>query len=178
MVEVTFRLQSQEGGVAGAAILAAYPNGTYRTGLTDASGEWSLDLYRVDQEMTVLVAAEGFKPLCESVVPNGAVVRGAVVDLELTPSPNGRRAVLFTKSTGYIPGVEGRLNPINDGRTYVYADNIAVNGRVADPAGFEIGEPLHLIDVYGVETEIRFLAATGQFSLIEFTEPRPFGVQR
>lgn len=46
---------------------------------------------------------------------------------------------------------------------------------MANPAAFELGEPLHLIDVYGVETEIRFVAVTSQFSLIEYTEPRPFG---
>lgn len=173
MPEVTFRLHTTEGGgVADAAILAAYPNGTYRTGLTDADGEWSLDLYRVDQDMTVLAAAEGHRPLCDTVRPD----RDAI-ELVMERSTDRRSAVLFTKSTGYIPGVEGRLNPINDGRTYVHADNIAVNGRVADPAAFEVGEPLHLIDVYGVETEIRFVAVTAQFSLIEYTEPRPFGAQ-
>lgn len=173
MPEVAFRLHSPEGGgVADAAILAAYPNGTYRTGRTGAAGRWLVDLYRVDQEMTVLAAAEDHMPLCETVVPDRTVV-----DLVMTASTDRRRGVLFTTSTGHIPGIEGRLNPINDGRTYVYADNIAINGRVANPATFEIGEPLHLIDVYGVETEIRFLEVTAQFSLIEFTEPRPFGPQ-
>lgn len=173
MPEVTFRLRSPEGGgVADAAILAAYLNGTYRTGRTGAGGDWLVDLYRVDQEMTVLAAAEGHMPMCEAVVPDRAVV-----DLVMTASTNGRRGVLFTTSTGCIPGIEGRLNPINDGRTCVHAGNIAVNGRVANPATFEVGEPLHLTDVYGVETEIRFLAATAQFSLIEFTEPRPFESQ-
>lgn len=171
MPEVTFRLRVPEGGgVAGAAMLAAYPNGTYRTGRTCAAGEWSLDLYRVDQAMTVLAAAACHKPLHETVLPDRAVI-----DLVMTPSNDGSSAVLFTKSTGHLPGIEGRLNPINDGRTYFYADNIAVNGHVANPTHFEIGERLHLVDVYGVETEIRFLVVTGQFSLIEFTEPRAFG---
>lgn len=173
MPDVTFRLRSPEGAaVAGAAILAAYPNATYRTGRTGADGEWSVDLYRTDQEMTVLAAAQGHLPLCETVKPDEAVV-----DLVLTPSTDGRSSVLFTKTTGHIPGIEGRLNPINDGRTYVYADNIAINGKVANPAAFEVGDPLHLIDVYGVETEIRFIVVTAQFSLIEYTEPRPFGAQ-
>lgn len=173
MPEVKFRLRSPEGvGVADAAILAAYPNGTYRTGRTDSDGQWTLDLYRTDQDMTVLAAAQGHLPLCETVVPGEGPV-----DLAMEPSTDGRSAVLFTKSTGHIPGVEGRLNPISDGRTYFYADNIAVDGRVANPAPIEIGEPQHLIDVYGVETEIRFILVTAQFSLIEYTEPRPFGAQ-
>lgn len=173
MPEVAFRLRSPEGcGVAGAAMLVAYPNGTYRTGRTDSEGSWSLDLYRTDQEMTVLAAASGHLPLSSTVVPDEGPDEFA-----MEPSTDGRSSVLFTKSTGHIPGIEGRLNPINDGRIYFYADNIAVDDRVANPAPIEIGEPLHLIDVYGVETEIRFIVVTAQFSLIEYTEPRPFGAQ-
>ena len=41
-------------------------------------------------------------------------------------------------------------------------------------AHFTIGECLHLIDVYGVETTIRFLEVEGQFSLIEYTEPKAY----
>lgn len=176
MAYVTFRLLSPTGdGVAGAMLLVAYPNGTYRTGRTDDAGECALDLYRTDQPMLVLGAAEGYLALRENVAPGDA----SVVTLPMAASVNGRQSVLFTKSTGHIPGVEGRLNPINDGgRTYVYADNIAVNGHVANPAHFEIGEPLHFIDAYGVETEVSFVEVTARFSLIEYTEPRPFGEPR
>ena len=91
----------------------------------------------------------------------------------MEPSKDGRKAMIFNKSTGYIPGLEGRLNPHKDG--YVYGDNIAINGRLATPAApFKIGEPLYLIDVYGVETTIRFLVVEGQFSLIEYTEPKAY----
>ena len=173
MPEVRFRLRTPEGaGVADAAILAAYSNGTYRTGRTDSEGDWTLDLYRTDQEMTVLAAAPDHLPLSRTVVPEEGPAEFA-----MEPSTDGRSSILFTKSTGHIPGIEGRLNPINDGRIYFYADNIAVDDRVANPAPIEIGESLHLIDVYGIETEIRFIVVTAQFSLIEYTEPRPFGAQ-
>ncbi len=93
--------------------------------------------------------------------------------MELEPSKDDRKALLFIRSTGYIPGIEGRLNPHKDG--YVYGDNIAINGKLAAPAAhFELGEPLHLLDVYGVETTIRFLVVGGQFSLIEYTEPTAY----
>ena len=174
MTDVAFRLESPKGeGVPDAKVLVAYPNETYRTGQTNAEGELRLDLYRTDQELKVLAAAEGYRPLCTAVVPGDSTT----VSLVLEPSTVGRRAVLFTRSTGHIPGVEGRLNPQNDGRTYVYADNIAIDGRPANPVKFEIGESLHLMDVYGVETTIRFLEVTGQFSLIEYTEPKPFGIE-
>ena len=174
MTDVAFRLKSPRGEtVSGAAMLVAYPNETYRTGQTNAEGECRLDLYRTDQEMKVLAAAEGYRPLCTTVVPGDSTFVDLVLELSLDKS----RAVLFTKHSGYIPGMEGRLNPKSDGRSYVYADNIAINERPANPAGFEIGEPLHLTDVYGVETTIRFLAVTGRFSLIEYTEPKPYGAE-
>ena len=171
MTEVVFQAKESRGEVVcGAAVLAAYPDGRYLTGLTDAKGECSLDLYRTDQEMKVLVAAEGHMPFHTKVVPGTS----ELVRLELKPSTMERRAALFTRSTGYVPGIEGRLNPHKDG--YVYGDNLAINGRLANPAApFEIGESLHLIDVYGVETTIRFLVVEGEFSLIEYTEPKAFG---
>ena len=171
MTDVVFQIETPPGAaVCGAAVLAAYPDGRYLTGLTDAQGECRLDLYRTDQEMKVLVASENHLPFHDAVVPGQL----KTVPLKLEPSTKGRKSVLFTRSTGYIPGISGRLNPHADG--YVYGDNIAINGRLAKPAAhFEIGEPLHLIDVYGVETTIRFLVVEGHFSLIEYTEPKSYG---
>ena len=169
MPEVIFEVKGTDGGVVPkAAALAAFPNGTYVTGQTDAEGEWRKDLYRTDQRMKVLVAAEGYLPFCTEIVPEKSQT------LLLDRSKDGRKALLFEQSTGNVPGVSGRLNPHKDG--YVYGDNIAINGQVAHPAAhFEIGEPLQLIDVYGVETTIRFIVIEGQFSLIEYTEPKAYG---
>ena len=170
MADVVFQIRSSQGVcVRGANVLAAYPDGRYLTGQTDVHGECRLGLYRTDQNMKVLVAAEGHLPFHDTVVPGGS----ETVPLELTPSTKERKAVLFTRSTGYIPGITGRLDPHQDG--YVYGENIAINGQLAEPAAhFEIGEALHLIDVYGVETTIRFLVVEGQFSLIEYTDPKPY----
>ena len=43
-------------------VLAAYPDGRYLTGQTDADGKCGLNLYRADQKMKLLVAAEGHLP--------------------------------------------------------------------------------------------------------------------
>ncbi len=165
MADVVFQIKANGGAIVnGAAVLVAYPDGRYLTGHTDAEGECRLNLYRTDQEMQVLIAAEGHLPFHQTISPG----ESEFVPLELETSKEGRNALLFTQSTGYIPGVSGCLNPHKDG--YVYGDNIAINGRLATPAAqFKIGEPLHLIDVYGVETTIRFLVVEGQFSLIEYT---------
>ena len=171
MTEVVFQAKEPRGEVVrGAAVLAAYPDGRYLTGQTDAEGECRLDLYRTDQEMKVLAAAEGHMPFHTTVVPGTS----ETVHMDLEPSKEARKAALFTRSTGYVPGISGRLNPHKDG--YVFGDNIAINGRLANPAAhFEIGEALHLIDVYGVETTIRFLVVEGEFSLIEYTDPKAYG---
>ena len=170
MADVIFQVEAHGGAaVSGAVVLAAYPDGRYLTGQTDADGRCRLSLYRDDQQMKVLIAAEGHLPFHTTIVPG----KSETVPLKLESSKEDRKALLFTRSTGYIPGISGRLNPRKDG--YVYGDNIAINGRLATPAApFEIGEPLDLIDVYGVETTIRFLVVEGQFSLIEHTEPKAY----
>ena len=170
MAEVVFQVKAQGGAtVQGATVLAAFPDGRFLTGQTDAEGKCPLSLYRADQEMNVLVAAEGHLPFRKTIIPG----KSDIVALELEPSKEDRKALLFTRSTGYIPGISGHLNPHKDG--YVYGDNLAINGQLATPAvHFKIEEPLHLIDVYGVETTIRFLVVEGQFSLIEYTEPKTY----
>ena len=149
-------------------MLAAYPDGRYLTGQTDEDGKCQVHLYRTDQELKVLIAAEGYLPFHDTLLGISEFV-----PIEIEPSKDERKAVLFTKNTGYIPGIEGRLNPHKDG--YVYGNNLAINGRLATPAvHFKLGEPLLVIDVYGVETTIKFLVVEGQFSLIEYTEPKPY----
>jgi hypothetical protein len=66
------------------------------------------------------------------------------VVLELTASAGG--SIIIENGTGYIQGLDGRLNPILDAqqRSYIYADNIAIEGdsiqpfslRWADPSGW------------------------------------------
>ena len=170
MSDVVFEIKANKGtAVRGAEVLVAYPDGRYLTGQTDADGKCQLNLYRTDLEMKVLVAAEGYLPFHKTFIPG----KSEIVTVELEQSKDDKKALLFTSSTGYIPGIEGRLNPHKGG--YVYGDNIAINGRLANPAAhFTTGECLHLIDVYGVETTIRILEVEGQFSLIEYTEPKTY----
>ncbi len=170
MADVVFRAKTRGGAsIQRAAVLTAYPDGRYLTGQTDTNGKCRLDLYRVDLEMKVLIAAEGHLPFHRSLVLGNA----EAVTLELEPSKDDRKALLFTRGTGYIPGIEGRLAPHKDG--YVYGDNIAINGKLATPAAhFEIGQCLQLLDVFGVETTVRFLVVEEQFSLIEYTEPKAY----
>ena len=77
-------------------------------------------------------------------------------------------------STGHIPGLEGRLNPILDthNRMYLYADNIAINGGVQQPSTFEVDVPFELEDANGVFMQIRVLHIQGRTSLLQYAFAR------
>lgn len=66
------------------------------------------------------------------------------------------------RGTGYIPGLKGRLNPILDSsnRTYLYADNIAIDGGKGQPVGFNVNVPFELEDADGtvVYAAVKYLS--------------------
>ena len=68
----------------------------------------------------------------------------------------------------------GRLNPIRDtsDRTYLYADNIAIDEGRQQPVSFRPGKPLRLTDAHGAELSVTIVDIIGQSALIEY---RPFG---
>ena len=182
MTTLTMQISSKQIGpdrgcrpLEGAMVLLAYSNGTYLTGMSNVEGKCEFELYRTDDRMNVLAAAEGHRAYHHTDLPGSYLLESSGV-VELETSKEALNSILFAKPTGYIPGIEGRLNPINHNGTYVYADNIAVDGELATPAHFNIGDCLNLIDVHGMETTIRFLEVTGQFSLIEYSTPKPYGV--
>lgn len=76
------------------------------------------------------------------------------------------------RSTGYIPGLKGRLNPILDrsNRTYLYADNIAIDDGLAQPGSFRINVPFKLEDRDGsiVYVTVKHIAA--RLSLLQYTK--------
>lgn len=76
-------------------------------------------------------------------------------------------------STGYIPGLTGRLNPILDtsNHTYLYADNIAIDGGANQPAQFKLDEPIELEDSNGVVTFVTIKLIAGRTSLLQYLRP-------
>ena len=59
--------------------------------------------------------------------------------------------------TGYIQGLNGRLNPILDSqnRTYLYADNIAIEGGKNQPVTFSLNQPFVVEDSFGNQFEFK-----------------------
>lgn len=78
------------------------------------------------------------------------------------------------QSTGYIDGLEGRLNPIYDSnqRMYLYADNIAIDGDKNQPVTFSINSTIVLEDSKGVVMNLIFRFINGSTTaLIDYIRP-------
>jgi len=153
--------------IAGADVLALFPNKTWQRASTDSDGVALLKLYTTDAAMTVFVATAGFGGAVEEAwVPDEGVL-----DVQLQ-AVDGGGSVIFADQTGYVPGLEGRLNPILDtsNRTYLHTTNIAVNGgQQQQPVSFTVGgAALNLVDAHGNEFDIRVVAMLGQSSLLNY----------
>ncbi len=153
--------------VTGANVLALFPNKTWKNAITNESGQAILDLHSHQLPMTVFVATNGFAAYVESA---WKPVNGPL-DVELTELPDGG-AVIFSNGTGHVPTLRGRLNPILDDldRTYLYADNIAINDGGQEPARFALGEDLLLCDAEGQEATVRIVDIVGRAALVQYRQ--------
>ncbi len=81
-------------------------------------------------------------------------------------------SIVCINGTGYIPGLQGRLNPILDSinRMYLYATNISINNGKLQPVDFSLGEELNLEDCMGVYKKVSILEMKGNTALLQFTK--------
>ncbi len=167
--DATVTVHSKGEPLAGIEVLALFPNKTWVRATTDEAGDAALDLYTTNLPMTVYAAGSGYAAGLERAwMPS----RGGLL-LELEPLEAGGGAI-FAQSTGHLPGLRGRLNPIRDtsDRTYLYADNIAIDEGRQQPVSFRPGKPLRLTDAHGAELSVTIVDIIGQSALIEY---RPLG---
>ena len=154
--------------LAGAHVLMLYPNRTWREARTDAFGRAEFVLH-ARLPMTVLCAAEGFM---------AHVVRDYQADgpleVHLQPAPDGGSQII-PNQTGHLPGIQGRLNPILDNldRTYLYADNVAINDGQAQPVHFALNEPVRLTDSLGAGATLWFREMIGASCVFDYRYERP-----
>lgn len=144
-------------------VLALYPNKTYLETRTDAFGHADFTLHS-NLPMTLLCAAPGF---------HARVVRGHqpadALELRMAPLPGGG-SLIIANQTGHLPGVEGRLNPILDNldRTYLYADNIAIDNGAQQPFHFALNDPVRLTDAQGANATLWFREMLGASSVFDY----------
>ena len=166
--EATVAVHSAGEPLPGIDVVALFPNKTWRQGKTDESGEVAFDLHSTHLPMTVYAAAPGFAAgLQREWIPQ----QGGLL-LALEQLPDGGSAI-FPSGTGHLPGLTGRLNPIRDSsdRTYLYADNIAIEQGKQQPAHFRIGRSMRLTDSLGVDLLVTIVDIVGRTPLLEY---RPF----
>jgi hypothetical protein len=74
--------------------------------------------------------------------------------------------------SGYIDGLNGRLNPIldSDRRTYIYADNIAIDGGKNQPVNFSPNQPFLAEDSLGNQFELRVRPESTDSFTIEYEQ--------
>ncbi len=162
---VVISVRSGNRPVAGATLLALFPNRTWKTASTDRRGEAQVDLHSTHLPMTVFAASPGYAArLGTDWVP----AEGALV-VSLDSIPNGGSAI-FPEATGDLPGLTGRLNPIRDSldRMVLYASNISINDGKPQPVLFVPGEEIRLTDADGRDLLVRIVAIEGRSALVEY----------
>ncbi len=125
--------------------------------------------------MTVYAAAPGYAAgLQHDWIPREG---GLLLSLERLPTGG---SAIFPSGTGHLPELTGRLNPIRDtsDRTYLYADNIAIEQGQQQPVYFRLRRPIQLTDAFGVELSVTIVDIIGRISLLEDRSSRPIEESR
>jgi hypothetical protein len=151
--------------ITGAQVLLIAANGTYQQGGTDSLGRVTLPV-PIRRLLTVFCAHEAYS----------ACIKWGydpVTDLSIKTSKLKKTgSIICPNGTGYVPGLEGRLNPIRDNldRLYLYAGNIAIEGGKQQPVPYVLGETFEVEDRNGKEFGLKVIETIGVSSLIEFIE--------
>ena len=154
--------------LAGAQVVALYPNKTWMEETSDTFGRVAFGFHS-ELPITVFCAAPGH---------GGQVARDwrppESLAVELEPLPKGG-SVAFTEGTGHLPSLIGRLNPILDNldRMYLCATNVAIDEGKQQPVHFKLNQPLRLTDVNGFEWNVRFIEMIGTTALLDYVPPAP-----
>ena len=153
--------------IPGVHVLMIYPNKTYREARTDTFGYADFVLH-AKLPMTVLCAAPGFS----ASVASGHEPDGSL-DLDMQPAPHGGSLIIANRS-GHLPGIDGRLCPILDtlDRSYLYADNVAVNDGQQQPVRFNLNEPVRLTDSMGTSATLWFREMVGASCVFDYRYER------
>lgn len=159
-------ISSEGNPIEGATIVAIAENNTTKLGSSDNTGMAKLQI-STRRNYQLLVSHPKFP---------GAIIQSwdSCDDVKIILYSRENTGSVICMSTGYIPGLAGRLNPILDtsNRTYLYADNIAINGGKNQPVVFKINEPFELEDADGVVMQVKVLHIQGKTTLLEFFHPK------
>ncbi len=150
-------------------VLLIYPNKTYREERTDEFGHADFEVH-TRLPMTVLCAAPGFM----AQVASDYMPDDGPFDLRMQSMRNGGSLIIANR-TGHLPGIRGRLNPILDhlDRTYLYADNVAIEDGLQQPVHFSLNEPVRLTDSMGASATLWFREMVGSSCVFDYRYKGP-----
>ena len=158
------QVRDDEGNpIEGCTVTLQADNGTTLEGTTDKNGRCSLEV-KTRRLFRLLVAHPAFPAaIIDKIDPSESA------EVTLPRTDNVGSVVMHT--SGHIPGLKGRLNPILDTsqRTYLYADNIAIDGGKAQPATFVVNEPIELEDADGTVFYATVKHIAARVALLQFT---------
>ncbi len=148
--------------IKGAQVLLIYQNKTFLEGMSGIDGSTSFSDVK-KQPLTVFCAHNDYQAFLLR------DFEGDSLKIKLSQRQN-TGSIICPNGTGYVPGLEGRLNPILDhlNRLYLYAQNIAIADGIQQPVTFRLNEPLKVEDKYGNVFSLNVIEAIGRSFLIEF----------
>lgn len=149
--------------IVGCDLVLQAENGTTKGAHSGGDGVAEFEL-KVRRPSTLLASHPCFPAaLYEKVDPIGA--------MKITLPRMENIGSITIRGTGHIPGLNGRLNPILDTvkRTYLYANNIAIDGGKGQPTTFTINVPFELEDADGTVVYVTVKHIAGNVSLIQYT---------
>jgi len=148
--------------IKGVTVTAICDNGTHKETKTKENGE-AVFSFQVKRMYTLLISTIEYPAVIHD---NWNISQNIEVLINKTDATGS----IICHSTCHIPGLKGRLNIIQDTsyRLYLYADNIAINGGLQQPASFELNKPFKLEDSNGVIMAVTVKYIKGQTSLVEF----------
>jgi hypothetical protein len=149
--------------ISGAEVFAIFSDGTHLQGRTDSKGVARIQNLK-QRNVTLYCAHQNYLAFYQE---GHDVNSDPVIELE---AEAGKGSIII-ESTGYIPGLEGRLNPkLDEGnRTYLYADNISIENGTKQPAAFRVGQPFQVEDGRGKRFELKVISMIAATALIEYT---------
>jgi len=158
-------LTSEGEPVVGASVVAIADNNTTLTANTDDTGVAKLSI-STRRTYQLLIVHNLYPGIILPTWDSDDDIEAVVAESENTGSA-------ICLSTCHLPNIQGRLSPILDSqnRTYLYADNIAIDGGKNQPVTFQIDEPIELEDCHGNFLSLTVLHIQGRTSLLEFVCP-------
>lgn len=149
----------------GVAVCLIADNNTHLSKLTGVDGKAVFTINVLRQYKLYVAHENGQAYMLERINPDE--------NIELSLWASANIGSIICDGTCYIPGLKGRLNPILDtsNRTYLYANNIAINGGKPQPTTFKTGVPMDLEDCDGMIMQVTIKDIQGSVSLIEYVKP-------